>query len=84
MSATESPAAAPSFDRRKIFIDRVDSAAAIAAQRQTLIEAVDASLDGLRQEYLRTMSLIRRQRTTSVYRRAAVQAARASRQTPGA
>ncbi len=84
MSATESPFAAPSFDRRKIFIYRVDSAAAIAAQRQTLIEAVDASLNGLRQEYLRTMTLIRRQRTTSVYRRAVVQAARASRQIPDA
>lgn len=69
MSRHEPNCPAPSLDRRKPFIDRVDSAAAIAAHRQTFIEAIDASLSGLREECLRTMALVHRQRTSRLYRR---------------
>jgi hypothetical protein len=56
-------------------MDRVESAAGIAAHDRTLRIALDESLEALRKECARTMSLVRHQRTTPVYRSAVYRAA---------
>lgn len=59
MSEPESNRLAPSPTRRNQLMDRVDSAAAMAAHRQSFQDAIDASLRDLREESARTMALIR-------------------------
>ncbi|WP_210209519.1 hypothetical protein [Undibacter mobilis] len=56
-------------------MERVESAAGVAARDHALRIALDESLQALRQETARTLSLVRHQRTTHVYRRAVSQAA---------
>lgn len=67
--------AAPDVARRDTLIDRVDVAAALAAHDPASRIALDRSLQALREEWARTMSLVRWQRTTLVYRRAVYKAA---------
>lgn len=75
MSASQPSHNAPSLTRRNDLIRRVESAALVAARDQASWVALDESLQALRRECARTMSLVRRQRTTPVYRRAVYQAA---------
>ncbi len=69
------PAAAPNSARRDILMDRVASAAGLAARDQASRIALDEALQALREASAQTMSLVRWQRTTHVYRRAVYKAA---------
>ncbi|RDV04439.1 hypothetical protein DXH78_07550 [Undibacter mobilis] len=75
MPASQPRSSAPNLARRDILMERVESAAGVAARDHALRIALDESLQALRQETARTLSLVRHQRTTHVYRRAVSQAA---------
>lgn len=68
MSASAPTSPAPNLTRRNELLARVDSAATIAACHQTVRVALDRSLQELREESARTMSLIRDLRTSPLYR----------------
>lgn len=76
MPASQPSPVAPNLARRDVLIERVESAAGFAAQDPASRIALDESLQALRRECARTMSLVRRQRSTSVYRRVVYQAVR--------
>lgn len=75
MSASQLRSFAPSLARRDVLLDRVESAAGIAANGDKTRIALDEALQALREETARTMALVRRQRRTPLYRRVARQAA---------
>jgi len=75
MSLSQSINFTPSHARRDILMDRVDSAAGIAASDEKTRIALDEALQALREETARTMALVRRQRRTPLYRRVVRQAA---------
>lgn len=75
MATANHPSAAPDAARRGILIDRVASAANIAAHDQASRIALDEALQALREETARTMAFVRWQRSTYVYRRAVYKAA---------
>lgn len=68
MPASEPNSPAPSLTRRNELLERVESAAAIAVCHETVRIALDRSLQDLREESARTMSLIRDLRTSPLYR----------------
>jgi len=76
MPASQPSPSAPSLARRDVLIERVEAAAGFAAHDPASRIALDESLQALRRECARTMSLVRRQRSTSVYRRVVYQAVR--------
>ncbi|HWK96313.1 MAG TPA: hypothetical protein VNR39_12910 [Pseudolabrys sp.] len=69
------PAVAPDTARRDILMERVASAANLAAGDHAARIALDEALEALRQETARTMAFVRWQRTTQTYRRAVYKAA---------
>ena len=75
MSALQLRSFAPSLARRDALMDRVESAAGIAASDEKTRVALDEALQALREETARTMALVRRQRRTPLYRRVVRQAA---------
>ena len=75
MSLSQSISFTPGHTRRDAFIDRVESAAGIAASDEKTRIALDEALQALREETARTMALVRRQRRTPLYRRVVRQAA---------
>ena len=76
MATVSRTAAAPDAERRHILMERVASAAGLAARDHASRIALDDSLAALRQETARTMAFVRWQRATDVYRRAVYNAAR--------
>lgn len=70
MPASASGHAAPNFDDRNALMGRVESAASIAARRETFRAEIDHALGELRQECARTMALIRTLRSSPLYDRA--------------
>ena len=72
LPASDTATPAPSFSDRNHLIDRVESAASIAARRRTFRAAVDHSLQDLREECARTLALISNLRTSPLYDRVSV------------
>lgn len=68
MPASPPSSPAPSLTRRNELLERVESAAGIAASHQAVRVALDRSLQELRAESARTLSLIRDLRTSPIYR----------------
>ena len=68
MPASEPRSTAPNLARRNELLERVDSAAHLAACQRTVGIALDRSLQELREESARTLSLIRDLRTSPLYR----------------
>jgi hypothetical protein len=76
MATISRPAAAPDAARRDVLMERVTTAAGLAAGDHAARIALDEQLQALREESARTMAFVRWQRSTDVYRRAVYNAAR--------
>lgn len=68
MATISRPAAAPDAARRDVLMERVTTAAGLAAGDRAARIALDEQLQELREESARTMALIRDLRTSPLYR----------------